>query len=117
LVNEHVQNGEYNLVAWYDFGADPSFLSRFYTSTGSNNWTGFADNSLDTLLADAGRQSDPALRANLYGQVQRLIMEQALILPVRDYVNVNGVSANLQGVSFDAYGWFPLLNNVTVNPG
>ncbi len=117
LLTEHVQAGEYNLVAWYEFGVDPSFLNRYFTSRGANNWTGFADSSVDGLLADATRQKDPALRGNLYSQAQRLIMEQALILPIRDYVNINGVSTSLQGLTFDAYGWFPLLNNVTVGSG
>jgi hypothetical protein len=38
-------------------------------------------------------------------------MEQALILPIRDYVNINGISSSVQGLTFDYYGWFPLLVN------
>ena len=44
-------------------------------------------------------------------------MEQALILPIRDYVNLNGSSTSITSLSYDAYGWFPLLNNVTVKNG
>ena len=44
-------------------------------------------------------------------------MEQALILPIRDYVNLNGSRVGITGLSFDAYGWFPLLNNLKVTNG
>jgi hypothetical protein len=54
------------------------------------------------------------VRRTLYTQAQALIMEEALILPIRDYVNLNASSISVQGLSFDSYGWFPLLNNVTV---
>jgi hypothetical protein len=39
-------------------------------------------------------------------------MEQALILPIRDTVNLNGARRTLTPVMFDAYGWFPLLHNL-----
>jgi peptide/nickel transport system substrate-binding protein len=117
LLFEQVQTGEYNLAAYYEFGVDPAFLSRYFTTEGANNWTGFSDPTLDNLLFDAERQSDPASRATLYAQAQRTIMEQALILPIRDYVNLNGARSSIQGLTFDAFGWFPLLNQVTVNTG
>ena len=44
-------------------------------------------------------------------------MEQALILPIRDYVNLNGSRTTLEGLSYDAYGWFPMLNNLKVKSG
>ena len=117
MMVEQIAAGQYNLVAWYDFGLDPAFLSRFFSTGGSNNWTGFSDATLDSLFVQAAQQVDENVRASLYAQIQRAVMEQALILPVRDYVNLNGASVNIQGLSYDAYGWFPLLNNVTVNSG
>jgi peptide/nickel transport system substrate-binding protein len=117
LLFDQVQTGEYNLVAYYDFGVDPAFLSRYFTSEGANNWTGYSDPALDNLLLEAERQGDPSVRASLYAQAQRAIMEQALILPIRDYVNLNGANASVQGLAYDAYGWFPLLDNVTVHAG
>jgi len=114
-LREKVSTGEYNLVAYYTFGFDPAFLSDFYTSTGAYNWTGYHDPILDTMLQQAAEKTDLTERAILYVQAQQLIMDQALILPIRDYVNLNG-SRGLQGLTFDPYGWFPILNNVTVSP-
>ncbi len=110
---EAVASGEYNLVAFDTAGIDPSILTQFYSSGGSNNFTGYANPDLDNLLLEGTRQSDPATRAAIYAEIQRVVMNEALILPIRDYVNLNGVSAVIQGLSYDPYGWFPLLNNVT----
>ena len=57
------------------------------------------DSDLDNLLNEAVHQTDPNARRSLYNQVQRTIMEQALILPIRDYVNLNGSRASLEGLS------------------
>jgi peptide/nickel transport system substrate-binding protein len=112
---DKVNSGEYNLVAFYSFGVDPAFLNSFFTTEGSNNWTGFSSPELDTLLHDAVRQNDTAVRSDLYAQAQRLIMDEALILPIRDYVNLNAAQTAVEGLGFDPYGWFPILNNVTLS--
>lgn len=109
-----VEKGEYNLVAFDTAGVDPAFLNTFFLSDGPNNFTGFTDPNLDNLLLEAERQTDENVRRALYAEVQRVIMNEALILPVRDYVNLNASNANLQGLVFDPYGWFPLLNNATL---
>jgi peptide/nickel transport system substrate-binding protein len=114
---EAVKTGEYNLVAYYTFGLDPSFLNQFFLSDSPDNWTGYANPDLDNTLLEAERQTDANARQSLYAQAQRLIMDEALILPIRDYVNLNAASANLQGLTFDSYGWFPLLDNVTMPSG
>jgi peptide/nickel transport system substrate-binding protein len=106
-----VEKGEYNLVAFDTAGIDPSFLNTFFMTDAPNNFTGFTDTNLDNLLLEAEYQTDDAVRRALYAEVQRVIMNEALILPIRDYVNLNASSARLQGLTFDPYGWFPLLNN------
>lgn len=117
ILRQHVADGTYNLVAWYEFGVDPAFLSRYYTSTGDMNWTGYQDANLNALLAEAVSQTDDNARRSLYNQVQRTVMEQALVLPIRNYVNLNGSRTTLDGLTYDAYGWFPILNNLKVKSG
>ncbi len=67
-------------------------------------------------LAQSGATTGVAdERKAVYASVQGAIMEQALILPIRDYVNLNGVSNRIGNLTYDAYGWFPLLVNMTLN--
>ncbi len=109
---QEVATGDYNLAAWFEYGNDPAFLSRYFTSMGDLNWTGYASAELDVLLIEGGRQHEESARRALYSEAQRIIMEQALILPIRDTVNLNGARRTLTPVMFDAYGWFPLLHNL-----
>ncbi len=110
-LRERIATGEYNLVAFNTFGYDPVFLNQFYLSAGSNNYTGFADSNLDGALLAAVQEPSAGMRRGIYSQIQQFIMDQALVLPIRDYVNLNGTSAVLDGLQFDSYGWFPLMHN------
>jgi peptide/nickel transport system substrate-binding protein len=115
LLNE-AERGEYNLIASYTFGVDPAFLNSFFMTDGVRNWTGYSNPELDRILEDATRQLEAGTRSALYAQAQQMIMDEALILPIREYVNLNGVSRHVEGLTFDVYGWFPLMMNVRIVP-
>jgi peptide/nickel transport system substrate-binding protein len=116
-LQERVSSGEYNLVAFNSFGLDPSLLNEFFLSDGINNYSRYSNQNLDSALRAAAREISPGVRRGLYAQIQRFIMEQALILPIRDYVNLNATSATINGLQFDPYGWFPLLHNTVIVEG
>lgn len=116
-LRERVQRGDYHLVSYYSAGYDAWLLNQTFMSGSAMNWTGYADAQLDALLTQAAQQIDPAARAAPYAQAQRLVMEQALILPISDFVVLNGSRASINGLQFDPYGWYPLLSNVTVTAG
>ncbi|MBN1202372.1 MAG: hypothetical protein JXJ20_10995 [Anaerolineae bacterium] len=109
---EYANAGEYNLIGMYDFGVDASILDQFYRSDGARNWSGISDPELDGWLAEGIRQNADDARAQLYAAAQLRIMEQAVVLPIREYINLNGTSARLDGVIFSAQGWWPLLRNL-----
>jgi peptide/nickel transport system substrate-binding protein len=113
---EAAKGGEYDLIALYDFGTDASILNQFYLTDGPRNWSGYSDPDLDNWLHEAERQNAAEARAPLYASAQQRIMEQAIVLPIRDYVNLNGTSAKLDGVIYSAQGWWPLLRNLQFSP-
>ncbi|HRE48294.1 MAG TPA: ABC transporter substrate-binding protein [Aggregatilineales bacterium] len=113
-LREAQRTNEYHLLAFNDYGVDANLLTLFYRSDAPNNLSKFANAELDGWLSRAAQSLDPADRAGLYTAAQRLIMDQALILPIRDTVNLNGVSGRVGNLIFDAYGWSPLLWNATL---
>ena len=115
-LRRYALDGDFHVIAFYDFGVDASMLNRFYVTDGASNWSGFSDPELDGWLHEAVRQVDAGTRAALYGSAQQRIMEQAVVLPIRDYVNINGTTAQLDGVIFSAQGWWPLLRNLQLRP-
>ena len=112
---EKVQEGNWHMVAFDTFGYDPVILDDRFKSDGVVNWSGYASSELDILLEQARQTSNLADRQLFYGQVQSQIMQNALILPIRDYVNINAHVSSVEGLVFDPYGWFPLLYGVSLN--
>ena len=57
---------------------------------------------------------DDGTRADLYVEAQQRIMDEAVIIPIRDWVNLNAASARVKGLRYDSQGWFPWLYDVQV---
>jgi peptide/nickel transport system substrate-binding protein len=111
---EIAAEGEHHLIPFNLSGSDPDMLRQFFHSQGASNWSKLNDPEIDAWLEDAARTSDQVERSQLYGEVQIRVMEEALVIPVRDYTNLNGVSERVQGLHFDAQGWFPWLIDLAV---
>jgi peptide/nickel transport system substrate-binding protein len=114
---EAAQSGEYNLISLNYFALDPYVLNSFYESGAFTNWSRVGDTELDTLLMEAQEETDSTRRATLYADAQSRIMEMALVLPVREYVNLVGVQPGIGGLHFDAQGWFPYLTDLELVGG
>lgn len=91
LVNEELkvvladrQAGNYQILL-YDWQADyldpDSFLAVWRGDSGNNN-TGWSSADYDRLLDEAERMADPAGRAGLFQQAERLLLDAAPIIPL-----------------------------------
>lgn len=115
VLRDAVAEGEYHLVGAQASGIDPHLLTDYFASDGAMNWTGFEDETLDGVLTTGVRDNDPVVRAGAYVRAQRIIMNEALVLPIREVTNLSAVNARVQGLQFDAYGWYPLMYNARLN--
>jgi len=113
LVNR-IASGDYNLASFDMFGYDPSILNSAFMSNSLNNVIGYENEELDSLLIQATQEQDSLARRSQYFEAQEIIMQEALILPIREYVNINGLRSNIINLRFDIYGWYPLLYNVII---
>ena len=112
---EAAKNSEHHLAAMVFSGSDPSILNSTYLADnvdGGFNWSKMRDPELDRMLKEAMSAIDLTQRANLYMQAQERIMELALVMPIRDYVNLNVSSARVKGLQYDRRAWFPWLHDV-----
>jgi peptide/nickel transport system substrate-binding protein len=97
------------------WGTDPDILTLFYHSKNIGGWNQayFKNEECDRLL-DLGRSTlDPKKRLEIYEKVQLLIMEEAAVLPMYDWVTINAARTGLQGVRFDATKYYPEWYDVT----
>jgi len=108
-----VDTNDYNLIGYSTVGTDPALLDNFFAPTASFNWSKISDAQLASLLTQGIAQSDSTMRLNAYTQVQQLIMDQALILPIGEPTRLDAVGKSIQQLEFDSLG-VPLLNNVII---
>lgn len=112
-----VADGKYHLAPFLFSSSDPDIIRTTFDSAnveGGFNWSKFADSQLDAWLEEGRQEMDEAARREVYAQIQRYIMEEAIIVPIRDYVNLNVARAGVQNLRYDRQGWFPWLYEVQV---
>jgi peptide/nickel transport system substrate-binding protein len=112
---EAAREGRHNLIPFSLSSSDPDILRTFFHSSNADsgfNWSKVRDPKLDELLENGARTLDLGRRQELYAEAQQLIITEALILPIRDYVNLNAASAKVKGLRYDLRGWFPWLYDV-----
>jgi peptide/nickel transport system substrate-binding protein len=108
---------QHHLIPFNFSSSDPHILRSSYHSTnadGGFNWSKVRDAELDALLDEGMQTVDERARARIYADIQQLIMAKALIVPIRDWVNLNAASSRVKGLRYDAQGWFPWLYDVQV---
>ena len=108
-------SGNYHAIGMNLFDTDPDLIRSFFHSTGFYNWSGYQNEDLDQLLDAAVASSlDLQTRQRYYEQVFEHIRNEALFLPIRDYVNLVVARSTIKGLRFSSQGWFPFLIDLTI---
>ena len=103
--------GNYNMLYIYWTRADPSPLRNLFDSENIKDgaaYTRFVNADLDKILADASTATDDSVRLQDYMTAQKMIMDNALVLPL---FTVNMVYLDLPSVKnfefdLEGYPWF-----------
>lgn len=110
--------GERNMTVMGGSGffASDALAGFFHSSNADSgfNWSKIRDPELDALLDEAAQTADPDKRNELYGEAQKFIMEQALIVPVYDYTVLSGLNERVGGLHWSSIGLVPILNDMYV---
>ena len=81
--------------------ADPDIL-RTQFSTALSNYYRLPKSDLDALLAQQAATADATKRGDLAAQAQKLIVDQAYVVPVVELTTVLGVSPKVHDLAFEA---------------
>lgn len=114
-----ITDGTYNLAEMNWTALDPHlvifnmFHSGEVTGGGQFNRTRIQDPALDELIVKGRMATDAEERSAAYAEIQKYVMDNALILPLWDNSWITLTAANVQGMRFDLEGR-PLLYNVWV---
>jgi len=88
--------------------SDPVILNNLFLSKnidGGYAWSKFPSDDLDSWLNDAEQTLDKNKRTDLYNKIQKLIMDQALIVPVYGILMNDGIHAKFKGLKLDFRGY------------
>lgn len=100
------QAGDYDLVESYLTRADPSILAALLdlavvkTAPGKNTQTEETAEKVSDLFARGLETTDSTKRAEIYGELQDLLIEQAVVFPLYERVQVSGLSAKIHGFAW-----------------
>ena len=84
---------------------------------GGANAAPFKDSRVDAMLAEASTLSDRGRRAQLYAQVQDIVMEELPVAPLFFQKILEGINKRVQGVRFSALGGNSYYKDVWVSDG
>ena len=94
--------GDYNFVGMALWNTDPNMLRMLYGTNGSVfTWSHYSNPEFDALVNEGARITDVDARLALYAQAQRILVDDAVVLPIYDQVNLLGKQANIEGIFFD----------------
>ncbi|GED66984.1 peptide ABC transporter substrate-binding protein [Brevibacillus reuszeri] len=117
--NTPITNGEYDIFGNSQVKADPDILRNLFRSDrvftkGGTNWSNIAEPEIDQLLDQGAKESDPQKRKEIYEEIQRYMIDNAIILPIYVFPYTVAHSKKVEGLQFDLLG-YPLFYDVTIH--
>ena len=109
--------GKFNAAAIGWVSSDPIILEQFYHSKNIDsgfNWPRYSDPHMDDILDQASGSTDPEERNMLYGEVQKIAMEEATVYPIHDNVGISASASNVVGIQADIRGFYHWLYDAYV---
>jgi len=94
--------------------ADLMFFMFHSSNIGVMNFSRTVNPELDTLLERSRSETDPAIRQEVVNNIQRIIVEQAYIVPLITPVNKFALNSRVAGASFNRFMAYLELFNATI---
>jgi peptide/nickel transport system substrate-binding protein len=76
------------------------------------NFAHYNNPAMDQLLAQAAAEADNTKRGEIYKQACKLVMSDAVIIPIQQKRTVMGLNASIKGLRFGSVT-YPLLYGVS----
>ncbi len=112
-----IQSGDYDLLPVEVFGLDPAGINDVFLVDSRFRASHAPHQQLTDMLERAAQEQDMQARRSQYYDIQALLMNETLILPVREVVRLTATRAYIRDLKFDAYGFYPLLFNAAKTGG
>ncbi|OMF34687.1 ABC transporter substrate-binding protein [Paenibacillus sp. FSL H8-0548] len=112
------ENGNYDIYGNSQVNSDPEALRSFYHSSavnvsGKQNLPGYKNTEVDSWIDQGLIEKDPVKRQELYANVQKAIIEQAVIIPIYVFPYTIAASKSVTDIKFDSLA-YPLFNDAFI---
>jgi peptide/nickel transport system substrate-binding protein len=98
-------SGDMNLTPLQYIGVDPDALHFWFLPGEYFNWSHFSDPKLTELITRGQQELDPSKREGIYHEVQKIIMDQAVMMPIRQNIDLVMTTKNLTGLTYIGGGF------------
>jgi len=98
-------NGDMSLTPLQYIGVDPDALHFWFLPGEFFNWSHFSDPKLTELINQGQQESDTEKRVKIYHEVQKIIMDQAVMMPIRQNIDLVMTTKKLTGVTYMGGGF------------
>jgi peptide/nickel transport system substrate-binding protein len=87
----------------------PLFDGRQILPVGNFNLSQVDDPKINAMFDEASKETDPAAAASIYGQIDKLVGEQAYVLPLYHEKSIALYGSNVQNAYVDEWrGWYDI---------
>jgi peptide/nickel transport system substrate-binding protein len=97
--------GDMSLTPLQYAGVDPDALHFWFLPGEYFNWSHYTNDALTPLLRQAQQETDADKRIALYKQAQKLIMDAAVMMPIRQNIDLVMTSKKLTGLTYIGGGF------------
>lgn len=97
--------GEMSLTPLQYIAVDPDALRFWFTEDQYFNWSHWTDPAFTALLDKAVATQDPTARAALYKEAQEMLLDAAVVLPIRQNLDLTMSAKNVTGITWSGGGF------------
>ncbi|MEM8855672.1 MAG: ABC transporter substrate-binding protein [Pseudomonadota bacterium] len=98
-------NGDISMTPLQYVGVDPDLLHFWFLPDQYFNWSHWTDPELTKVINNARTIQDVKARTKAYQDAQRMIMENAVMLPIRENADLMTMSKSIDGVTHSGGGF------------
>jgi len=97
--------GDMSLAALQYIAVDSDALHLWFLPDQYFNWSHYTNPQLTDLIMQGQKESDPAKRFAIYAKAQKILMDEAVIMPIRENVDLLMTTRKLTGVTWSGGGF------------
>ncbi len=102
-------NGDMSMAPLQYIGVDPDALHFWFLPGEYFNWSKFSDPKLTELIKQGQQERDAGKRLQIYRDAQKIIMDQAVEMPIRQNIDLVMTSKKVTGLTYIGGGFEYLL--------